>query len=71
MDMDTVSELLRPKELISEAAQTVFRDSESQYLNWDITKEPSQHPSNFPRGRGLHYPILYDPGTTMLFNISY
>ena len=56
----------KPKELTSEAAQTAFRDSESQYLVWDVTNEPTRHPSDFPGGRGLGYPILYNPGTMHL-----
>lgn len=52
----------KPKETVSEAAQTAFRDGESQYVVWDTTKAPSQHPSKFPRGQGLWYPILYNPG---------
>jgi hypothetical protein len=56
----------KPGERVSESAQTAFRDSESQCLEWDITKEPTQHPSKFPRGRGLWYPVLYNPGA-MLF----
>ena len=60
----------KPKEVVSEAAQTAFRDSESQYLEWDITKEPTRHPSNFPRGRGLWYPILYNPGAMLFQNFQ-
>ncbi|XP_024365153.1 uncharacterized protein [Physcomitrium patens] len=52
---------VEPKEWVSEAAQTSFRDSETQHLVWDSTTEPPRHPFTFPRGRGLHYPVIFDP----------
>jgi hypothetical protein len=50
------------KDLVSEAAQTRFRESETQFLEWDVAENPTAHPDKFPRGLGLHYPVLYDPG---------
>lgn len=50
------------RDLVSKAAQTVLRENESQTLNWDITAEPTPNPSKFPKGRGLKYPIIYNPG---------
>lgn len=50
------------KDLVSEAAQTQYRDSETQFLEWDAAENPTVHPDKFHRGFGLHYPLLYDPG---------
>lgn len=59
------------KELVSEAAQTQYRDGETQFLEWDIAPNPRAHPDNFYRGMALHYPVLYDPGATRQDTHSY
>ena len=56
------------KDLVSKAAQTKFRESETQFLDWDVAKNPTISPDKFYRGFGLHYPILYDPGVLTLNN---
>lgn len=44
----------------TEAAQTAFRDSESQYLVWDVTNEPIRHPSDLleVEGCGILFSII-------------
>lgn len=50
------------KDLVSEGVQTIYRENEAQYLEWDVTEPPAPHPSKFHYGQGLKYPIVYDPG---------
>ena len=50
------------KDLVSEGVQTIYRENEAQYLEWDVTEPPTPHPSKFHYGQGLKYPVVYDPG---------
>jgi len=54
------------KDLVSEATQTLYRDSETQFFKWDVVDYPTIHPDKFYQGIGLHYPVLYDPGATIV-----